>query len=133
MNLHRPSITNLDQASISQIEQRLLHVVYEKSIGLIAIRGWSIAPNVGEKYRDVLSLINSHLSEHRSLRIHFKFDLFNTSSATYLFKIISKLNIAFKNGKDIQVHWSCGSEHKEGLLDAGIDLFGMSDFDFIIS
>ncbi len=114
-------------------ELKVFNVRYLESLNLITAVGWSVTDDAWAKYCEILANIESHLLNKNSLNIYFKLELFNSSSAKYLFKIIKRLNEAFLNGKDVKIYWSCASSNEQEMIDTGLDLAGMCDFPFKIS
>ncbi|MEP1114875.1 SiaC family regulatory phosphoprotein, partial [Ekhidna sp.] len=62
-----------------------------------------------------------------------KYELFNSSSAAYLFKIIRRFNEAHSKGKTVKIYWSCNSNNENEMVETGMDLAEMCDFKFKIS
>lgn len=134
MNLQtRTSQTTLPPARIKKIEERAFEVRYIQNLNLVIVKGWSITSDIHSKYGQLLIDIENHLNARNTLNFHFKYELFNSSSAKYLFTIIKRLNKADAVGKSVKVYWSCASENEEEMFDTGIDLAGMCDFKFEIT
>ncbi|MEQ9468294.1 MAG: SiaC family regulatory phosphoprotein [Ekhidna sp.] len=113
---------------------KIFNIRYMENLNLMMVTGWSITDDAWIKYCQMLADIESHLRVREELNIYFKFELFNTSSAKYLFKIIKRLNKAHKEGKMVKIYWSCSaSEHENEMIESGLDFASMSDFQFKIS
>ena len=114
-------------------ETRVFQTRYLKGLNLATVRGWSVTKDAQSKYDQLLTDIETHLETENSLNIHFKYELFNSSTVKYLFKIIKILNKAYTNGKVVKIYWSCASRNDGDMIDTGLDLAKMSDFKFQIS
>ncbi|WP_420577660.1 SiaC family regulatory phosphoprotein [Ekhidna sp.] len=115
-------------------DPKVFTVRYLETLNLILATGWSITDDAWIKYCQMMSDIELHLKRNEELNIYFKLELFNTSSATYLFKIIRRLNEAHKKGKSVKIYWSCAAEYNDdAMLEAGLDMAGMCDFKFQIT
>jgi hypothetical protein len=114
-------------------EFKVFNVRYLESLNLITAVGWSITNDAWIKYCQILADIELHLKRRDALKIYFKLELFNTSSAGYLFKIIKRLNKAHAEGKEVKVFWSCATENENEMVEAGLDMAGLCDFKFQIS
>jgi len=113
---------------------KVFNVRYLESLNLILATGWSITDDAWIKYCQMMADIELHLRKNDGLNIYFKLELFNTSSAVYLFKLIKRLNAAHAQGKTVKIYWSCASDdNDDAMLDAGLDMAGMCDFKFQIS
>ncbi len=106
---------------------------YLESLNLITAVGWSVTDDAWIKYCQMLADIESHLMRKDELTVYFKYELFNSSSASYLFKIIQRLNKAHANGKTVKIYWSCTTTNENEILDMGLDFAPMCDFQFKIS
>lgn len=136
MNAQMIGINNHENQSplrVVKSELKVFQVRYLKSLNLITAKGWSITDDAWINYCQILADIESHMLRNDELTIYFKYELFNTSSAGYLFKIIQRLNRAHANGKTVKIYWSCNSNNEEEMIDVGMDLAGMCDFAFKIS
>ncbi|MEO1255671.1 MAG: SiaC family regulatory phosphoprotein [Bacteroidota bacterium] len=114
-------------------EVKVFNTRYREGLNLLTAVGWSVTEDTWAKYCQMLADIESHLTKKNSLKVYFKLELFNSSSAKYIFKIIKKLNTAFHSGKDIKMYWSCATSNEREMIDTGLDLAGMCDFPFKIS
>ncbi|MEO9872482.1 SiaC family regulatory phosphoprotein [Ekhidna sp.] len=114
-------------------ELKVFKVHYLGSLNLITVVGWSITDDAWIKYCEMLANIESHFVNRDELAIHFKYELFNTSSAAYMFKIIQRLNKAHAAGKTVKIYWSYTSSNEDEMVDMGLDLSEMCDFEFKIS
>ena len=113
---------------------KIFTVRYLETLNLILATGWSITDDAWIKYCQMISDIDLHLRRNEELNIYFKLELFNASSATYIFKIIKRLNEAHKKGKAVKIYWNCASAyHDAAILEAGLDMAGMCDFKFQIT
>jgi len=127
------NLCNVDQMRVVKSDLRVFNVKYYRPLNLITVAGWSVTQDAWVMYCQMLGDIESHLMAKEELNIYFKLNLFNTSSIKYLFKIIKKLNEAYEQGKDVKIYWSCNTENENEIIDAGMDLRGLSDFPFEIS
>ena len=125
------STNELTQMRVSKNRRNTFEVRYIRRLSLVIVVGWSITKDTTAKYAALLEDIHDHFLTNNQLVVFFKYNLFNTSSASYLFKIIKKLNNAYKDGKEVKIYWSCTEE--EEMVDIGLDLAGMSDFPFKIT
>lgn len=114
-------------------DTRVFNIRYIENLNLITVVGWSITDDAWIKYCQMLADIESHLRTREDLNIYFKYDLFNTSSAKYIFRIINRLNKAHADGKQVKVFWSCASGNESEMIESGLDLADMCDFKFSIS
>ncbi|MEP1094104.1 MAG: SiaC family regulatory phosphoprotein [Cyclobacteriaceae bacterium] len=114
-------------------EERIFQTRYLQGLNLITVRGWSVTTDIHIKYTQLLTDIQTHFVSSDSLNLHIKYELFNSSSLRYLFKIIKTLNEAHAKGKAIKIYWSCASSNEAEMIDMGLDLANMSDFKFQIS
>ncbi|WP_350216993.1 SiaC family regulatory phosphoprotein [Ekhidna sp.] len=115
-------------------ELKIFNVRYLNSLNLITAVGWSITDDAWIKYCQMLADIELHLKRNEELKIYFKLEIINTSSAGYLFKIIKRLNLAHTDGKNVKIYWSCSStDFGNEMVETGLDLAGMSDFNFQIT
>jgi hypothetical protein len=112
--------------------KRPFHIRANHHLNSIYISGWSIDPDVAQKYERVVSFITAHLSRADELTIYIKYQLFNTTTAKYLFDIIKLLNTYHAKGKQVEIHWDCG-ELMDEMLDTGFDLAQLCNFDFKIT
>lgn len=112
---------------------RIFNVRYMENLNLITAVGWSITDDAWIKYCQVLADIESHLRTKEELNVYFKYELYNTSSTRYLFKIIKRLNEAHRDGKKVKIYWSCATENESAMIESGLDLADMCDFEFKIS
>lgn len=129
--------TNI-QAEVSPLrvvksELKVFNTRYLESLNLMTAVGWSVTDDAWIKYCQMLADIETHLMKNDELTIYFKFELFNSSSATYLFKIIRRFNDAHAKGKIVKIYWSCTEEDENEVLDMGLDFAPMCDFPFKIS
>ncbi|WP_425390702.1 SiaC family regulatory phosphoprotein [Ekhidna sp.] len=109
-------------------------VGYLKSISLITATGWSATEDAWIKYCQMLADIETHLKDQDELKIYFNLEILNATSVGYLFKIIKRLNEAHTDGKQVKVYWRCSSATcGEEMVDTGLDMAGMSDFEFQIT
>lgn len=123
----------LPTTRIQRDEDRIFQTRYLEQLNLITVMGWSITRDIHEKYEQLLKDLIGHFKFSKCLNIHFKYDLFNSSSLKYLFKIIKALNHAHRSGNKVTVYWSCNSKNDSEMVDMGLDLANISDFKFDIS
>lgn len=114
-------------------EDRMFQTRYLQGLNLVTVRGWSVTNDINEKYTQLLNDIRNHFEISNSLNLHFKFELFNNTTLRYLFKIIKILNEAHAKAKSVKIYWSCATENESEMIDMGLDLANMSDFQFKIS
>ncbi|MEP1033541.1 SiaC family regulatory phosphoprotein [Ekhidna sp.] len=114
-------------------ELKVFTTRYLESLNLITAVGWSVTDDAWIKYCQILADMETHLLRKDDLTIYFKFELFNSSSASYLFKIIQRFNDAHAAGKTVKIYWSCALDDDNEMLDAGLDFAAMCDFQFKIS
>ncbi len=115
-------------------ELKVFNVRYLNTLNLIMATGWSITDDAWIKYCQMMADIELHLKRNEELKIYFKLEIINTSSAGYLFKIIKQLNKAHADGKHVKIYWSCSSaDYGKEMVETGLDLAGMSDFNFQIT
>ena len=136
MHARVPQIVFNDSISTLQLiksELKALSIRYLEQLNLITVVGWSISDEVWVKYLQMLEDIETHLRYKGYLNIYFKLELFDSTSARYLFKIIKKLNMASSDGKSIKIYWSCSFFNRDEMEEMGHDLEEMCDFPFQIS
>ena len=114
-------------------EDRVFQVRYLQGLNLVSVKGWSITADVHDKYSQLLLDIRSHLIVRDTLNVHFKYDLFNGTTAKYLFRIIKAMNNAHRDGKTVKIYWSCDTENEKEMIETGLDYAGMCDFNFEIT
>ncbi|WP_370087439.1 SiaC family regulatory phosphoprotein [Ekhidna sp.] len=115
-------------------ELKVFNVRYLKTLDLIMVTGWSITDDAWIKYCQMMADIELHLKRNEVLKIYFRLEIMNTSSAGYLFKIIKRLNRAHAEGKAIKIFWSCSSaDYGNEMVETGLDIAGMCDFKFQIT
>ncbi len=135
-----PSVAVIHPALISApvisdyqlLKARPFKVRANHHLNAIFISGWSIAPDVAQKYESILEFTTAHLSRTDELTIYIKYQLFNPTTAKYLFDIIKLLNAYHAKGKQVEIHWDCG-ELMDEMLDTGFDLAQLCNFEFKIS
>ncbi|WP_424963645.1 SiaC family regulatory phosphoprotein [Ekhidna sp.] len=113
---------------------KVFTVRYLESLNLITAVGWSITDDAWIKYCQMMADIELHLKRNEELKVYFKLELMNTSSAKYLFKVLQRLNEAHASGKDVKIYWSCASaDYSREMVETGLDMAGMCDFSFQIT
>ncbi len=117
----------------SKTHDRIFQVRYLQSLNLVTVRGWSLTKEIHQKYSQLIINIDQHLDRSNCLNIHFKYELFNSSSLKYIFQIIKKMNEAHAAGKLVKIFWSCTSVNESEMIEMGLDLMDMCDFKFQIS
>lgn len=132
MNTSRDSY-EIAPMQLIKSDLKVFNVRYLPSLNLITATGWSITDDAWVKYCQLLADIESQMIHRDELTIYFKLELFNTSSARYIFKIVNRLNKAHANGKHVKIYWSSQVENEDEMIDAGLDLAGLCDFPFKIS
>ncbi|MEP1114880.1 MAG: SiaC family regulatory phosphoprotein, partial [Ekhidna sp.] len=116
------TITPTHQEEVSPLhlvksDLKVFKVRYLESLNLITAVGWSITDDAWLKYCELLADIESHLVNRDELTIYFKYELFNSSSAAYLFKIIRRFNEAHSKGKTVKIYWSCNSNNENEMVE----------------
>ena len=118
---------------VAKNQERMFQTRYQQGLNLVTVRGWSVTTDIHIKYEQLLRDIGTHFESSDSLNLHFKYELFNSSSLRYLFMIIKTLNEAHAKGKTVRIYWSCASSYEAEMIDMGLDLANISDFKFKIS
>ncbi|MEM9337769.1 MAG: SiaC family regulatory phosphoprotein [Bacteroidota bacterium] len=113
--------------------KKTFQIQYSSELNLVSVRGWSITDTVAERYSHLLSSIEKHLEKNGILTLHFRYETFNGTTVKYLFKILKVMNKAHAKGQKVKIYWSCLSSHESDMIDMGLDLSKMCDFDFNIS
>ncbi|MEP0987611.1 SiaC family regulatory phosphoprotein [Ekhidna sp.] len=111
---------------------KYFNVQYLRTLNLITATGWSITDDAWIKYYQLLADIESQMIHSDELTVYFKLELFNTSSARYILKIINRLNKGHANGKKVKIYWSTQVENEAETMDASLELSGLCDFPFEI-
>ncbi|MEO9474418.1 MAG: SiaC family regulatory phosphoprotein [Cyclobacteriaceae bacterium] len=109
-----------------------LKIRYVENHNFILIKGWSLAQENVKRYQYLLENIRYHLDEHDTLTIHFAYQLFNATTAKFLFNTIKLFNKALIKGKNVKCIWYVKEDDNE-MFETGIDLRAMCDFQFKIS
>jgi len=122
---------SMDYSTLLEPNDGLLNVRILHNMGIVTVSGWSIHQNIHDKYGQILSFLEHTLMYRDAVTMCFKYELFNPSTARYLFKIIKLLNHFHAMGHTVTLHWLCGETHDE-ILDAGMDFRELADFDFRI-
>lgn len=112
-------------------EPRLLHIKYLKKQNILALKGWSITPELSICYSVILKEIRAHLLESNTLTVYLAYELFNTVTAKFLFDMIKILNKAFCAGSKVKIHWITNVEN-ESMFETGLELREFCEFDFHI-
>lgn len=137
--MNAQTITHNYQEEISPLrvvksDLKVFNVRYLGSLNLMIAVGWSITDDAWVKYCQMMVDIEHHLKRNEELKVYFKLELINTSSAKYLFKVIKQLNKAHAAGKSVKIYWSCAStDYGSEMVETGLDMAGMSDFSFQIT
>ncbi|QKG80872.1 DUF1987 domain-containing protein [Tenuifilum thalassicum] len=117
-------------------------VVFNPSENRFVISGYSRPENVRNFYMPILEWLESFAKQVEKkvsegdkvepIEFHFKLIYFNSSSAKFLYDIITLLNELKNKGLTVRICWFYDKEDVE-LLEAGQDLSELADvkFDFI--
>lgn len=111
---------------------RELNIIYDLKNSEVNISGWSLDEFSSNRYDQLLELTKQHLERNKCLKITYKYELFNPSTAAYLFKQIKILNKAFIGGKKVFIDWNCDTVYADEMLEIGMDFLTFCDFDFNI-
>ncbi len=106
---------------------------YRDELNLVSVRGWSMGNQIVEKYNQLLSDIQRHLEFNDALNVYFRYETFNVTTLRYLFKILKVLDKAYAKGQQVKIYWSCLSSKESDMIETGIELSNMCDFEFNIS
>lgn len=109
-----------------------LNIRYVENHNFIMIKGWSLAKENVKRYQYLLENIRYHLDEHDTLTIHFAYQIFNATTAKFLFSTFKLFNKALIEGKKVKCIWYV-KEGDDEMFETGIDLRAMCDFQFKIS
>lgn len=87
--------------------------------GELLIAGQSLPENATLLYSSVLDWIDEYAKSPASKTVlSFKMKYYNTASSKMFFSIIKRLNLMYKSGVDVEIHWYYQHDD-EDMLDQG--------------
>jgi len=113
-------------------------IVFNPENCLFEISGCSRPEDVRDFYYPVLNWLekckNKILEqkakyEEKPITFNFKFSYFNSSSAKFIFDIITEINTFYLEGINIKIYW-CFDEGDDDMKEAGEDLSEMCNIPF---
>ena len=98
--------------------------------GLIQITGRSIPEDPIAFYQEILDWLDNYILTHdQDTTVEFNIDLMNTGSSKCLLDLLSRLNRAFSDKKNMKIVWHYDSED-EDMCEMGYDLKSFVDIPF---
>lgn len=105
-------------------------VDFDRSSGVLVIRGRSIPENSIDFYKPLVDWIDNYAESPNDLTVlNMQLEYFNTSSSKCILDVFKKLEQINKNGKEVQIQWHY-EEEDEDMLEAGEDYDAIIDIDF---
>lgn len=93
------------------------------------LKGWSTGEDPARKYHQIEAFLQKNKQHLKSIHFLFEFDIFDASTAKYLFRIFRALNEIQKLGGTTSVHWICEEQDLE-MIDTGLDFMEFYDGSF---
>jgi len=105
-------------------------VDFNRSSGVLVIRGRSIPENSIDFYKPLVEWIDSYAENPNDVTVlNMQLEYFNTSSSKCILDVFKKLEQINKNGQEVQIQWHY-EEEDEDMLEAGEDYDAIIDIDF---
>ena len=96
-------------------------IIFKSKSGLFELSGKSIPENSAQFFDSVILWMDDYVSNPaQSTTFIVKLEYFNTSSSKYLVELFRRLEVLFKNGKDVVIKWYY-EEEDEDMYESGLD------------
>ncbi len=97
---------------------------------LFRIRGKSFPEEAKKFYEPVLNWIEEYITQpNEKTKFEFRFDYYNSASATQILELIYLLDKLYKKGHEVTIQWNY-FEEDDDMLEAGKEYAEMTELPF---
>lgn len=105
-------------------------VFFDEQTKTLSIIGNSYPENCSNIYEPIIEFVsNYNVSDFQKLKLHFYYNLINSTSVVYVSKLVLKVSDLKKKGLEVNVKWSY-DRFDEELLDLGEKFSSISELEF---
>ncbi|WP_258105285.1 DUF1987 domain-containing protein [Marinoscillum sp. MHG1-6] len=115
----------------SPLLDKKLNISFRPNLNVLVVKGWSVKKEYASLYEKLLEQIREHLKTENSLTVYLSYDLFNSSTAKFVFNLIKVFNKAHAKDARVKIEWIVEEENDE-LFESGFDFKEFCEFSFLI-